>query len=207
MSKLFKILTKVLLILIIVFLICFYINDIIMSIKELNNPSYDSPTNDRWLEKDEVRLKSFSKTITDIEDLKIEKKLIIDKLNGIDIFEDRNIKIESIDIMIFCNDRHGKASGAFTLKMSLSSRNKILEILKSISEEYIVGEDESFFSILDSRNTIFNFNDHDSSSGKNSVNLQIVVRLPYVYNINEIDNNDEFVKYFLEVNQKNIEQS
>ncbi len=201
MSKLFKILTIVLLILI----VGFYINDIIISIKELNNPSYNSKTNNRGLEKDEVRLKPYYKTITDIENLNVEKQLIIDKLNGIDIFEDKNIKIESIDIMIFCNDRHGKASGAFTLRMSLSSRNKILDILKSISEEYIVGKDESFFSIIDSENTIFNFDNLDSSSGKSSINLQIVVRLPYVYNINEIDNNDEFVKYFLEINQKNIE--
>ncbi len=133
-------------------------------------------------------------------------------LNYNALFENNDLNIieNSECVELFADEKDGRASGIFSFKVTLDSKDSLFEILNKLGKinSQHLGEYNEYHSVylndyLEKNQSIIIVINYDvENKERQSIKIAIQVKIPYRYKIEEIQNYSDVQKYFLELNEQ-----
>lgn len=131
-----------------------------------------------------------------------EKNIISDRLKELNVFNNEIFEVSEcgqLNISFAKNDYDSLG------KLFLYSDSAFINLKKWFESEYHkdnIKISDTIISVLDEEGSILFLKDDDLDTFR----IMYITELPYIYKISEIDTYSPLVKYFLELNQKNIKE-
>ncbi len=129
-----------------------------------------------------------------------EKQMISDRIEIIDVFDNEIFQVSECGDLRISFDVKDYDSYGYIYLYSNSSFQDLKEWLSSRNYNIEIDSYDTWISIKDDKGEIRFYENKDYSTFR----IIYITKLPYKYKNNEIDSFPSFVKYFLEINQKNI---
>lgn len=131
---------------------------------------------------------------------KKEKQMISDRIEIIDVFDNELFQVSECGDLRISFDVKDYDSYGYIYLYSNSSFQDLKDLLSSRNYNTEIDFYDTWISIKDDKGEIRFYENKDYSIFR----IIYITELPYKYKNNEIDSFPPFVKYFLEINQKNI---
>lgn len=129
-----------------------------------------------------------------------EKQMISDRIEIIDVFDNEIFQVSECGDLRISFDVKDYDSYGYIYLYSNSSFQDLKEWLSSRNYNIEIDFYDTWISIKDDKGEILFYENKDYLTFR----IIYITKLPYKYKNNEIDSFPSFVKYFLEINQKNI---
>lgn len=189
-KKIFILMTIIILIFLTIYLLQIFISNINLNIK-LYNENHSTQKGESSLYQYYEKNYCFSEN---------EKQMISDRIEIIDVFDNEIFQVSECGDLRISFDVKDYDSYGYIYLYSNSSFQDLKEWLSSRNYNIEIDFYDTWISIKDDKGEILFYENKDYLTFR----IIYITKLPYKYKNNEIDSFPSFVKYFLEINQKNI---
>lgn len=189
-KKIFILMTIIILIFLTICLLQIFISNINLNIK-LYNENHSTQKGESSLYQYYEKNYCFSEN---------EKQMISDRIEIIDVFDNEIFQVSECGDLRISFDVKDYDSYGYIYLYSNSSFQDLKEWLSSRNYNIEIDFYDTWISIKDDKGEILFYENKDYLTFR----IIYITKLPYKYKNNEIDSFPSFVKYFLEINQKNI---
>lgn len=177
-------------------LLTMYLLNLFISNLDLN---FDLYYEDHSVQKGEVTLNQYYENNHCFSEY--EKQMISNRTKIVNVFDNEVFQVsECGDLGISFNVKDYDSTGDLYLYSNSSFENLKKWIITNNKNDNIIFYD-TWISILDSDGEIRFYKNNDNFSFR----IIYITKLPYRYRTSELDTYSEFIKYFLEINLKNID--